>query len=191
MCRRDVLLCNAEIKLFVTKNKLFHGVSGGPGQHDKVWNSCVYFKEYTDVRLSGPRPQIGAISIYVFTYVSVDFLVILHFSKVHVIHHQRLPHGEFTLGQHAQHPLILRKPVRKFHQGLCLKAILNHTFKEILGDKGWGRGLCNVSLPFLRGPRRVAPFGETLQQNIDSTIITSTVPVNKKTFTNNFIWKYG
>lgn len=44
------------------------------------------------------------------TYACVDFLIILHFPEVHVINHQRLPHGEFTLGQCAQHPLILREP---------------------------------------------------------------------------------
>lgn len=44
------------------------------------------------------------------TYVCVDFFVIFHFPKVHVIHHQRLSQREFTLGQSAQHPLILCEP---------------------------------------------------------------------------------
>lgn len=48
------------------------------------------------------------------TYASVDFLIILHFQKVHVINHQRLPHREFTLGQCGQHPLMLSEPEENY-----------------------------------------------------------------------------
>lgn len=47
--------------------------------------------------------------------------------------------------------------------------------------------VCRAHLPLLWGPRRVAPFGETLQQHIYSAVITSSVPVNKKAFPNNLI----
>ena len=97
------------------------------------------------------------------TYVSVDFLIILHFPKIHVINHQRLPHGEFTLGQYAHHPLILCEPGQIYRTVYDSKQVIVHTFIEITGDKvqGWGPW-SSLNLPFLRGPRRVAPFGETL-----------------------------
>lgn len=75
------------------------------------------------------------------TYISVDFLIILHFPKVHVINHQRLPHGGFTLSQDAQHPLILREPEQDYNTVCDSKLIITikqnnyYMSVEIVGDK--------------------------------------------------------
>lgn len=61
------------------------------------------------------------------TYVRVDFLIILHFPKIHVINHQRLSHGELTLGQCAHHPVILSKSKQNYKMVYqSIKAVLSH-----------------------------------------------------------------
>lgn len=82
------------------------------------------------------------------TYISVDFLIIFHFPKIHVINHQGLPHGEFTLGQCAQHPLVLCESEENDKTVYELKRILPHTFMEIFEDKVQGRDLrSSLTLP--------------------------------------------
>lgn len=47
------------------------------------------------------------INLGFFTYFFVNFFIIFHFSEIHVIYQQSFAHGKFTLGQCAQHTLVL------------------------------------------------------------------------------------
>lgn len=65
------------------------------------------------------------------TYAGVYFFIIVHFKEVHVIYHQSLPHGEFTLRQCGQHPLILREPEHDIRRCYDFNEI-NHKSIQIL-----------------------------------------------------------
>lgn len=60
----------------------------------------------------------------VFTYVRIYLLIIFHFTKIHVVNHQSLPHGELTLSQSPQHPLVLSEPRNKVIQPLLIQVSL-------------------------------------------------------------------
>lgn len=69
------------------------------------------------------------------TNVGVDFLIILHFPKIHVVNHQRLPHGKFTLSQNAQHPLILCESEQNYSTFYDSDQILLGDFREMRGNR--------------------------------------------------------